>query len=107
MPLSNAGGVSATPLEANNIVSSLILLDQKVHRHAQRASEFLLQFGGAFASAGFDPGQVVLADADCYRQLALNHVSPFADDAHRLVADGETIRHRFLQHELAAMPECA
>src|SRR6267143_2315649 len=107
MPLSNAGAVSATPLEANNIVSSLILLDQKVHRHAQRASEFLLQFGGAFASAGFYPGQVVLADADCYGQLALNHVSPFADDAHRVVAVGETIGHGFWQHDLAAFLEGA
>src|SRR5713226_7629920 len=105
MPLSNAGGVSATPLEANNIVSSLILFDQKVHWHAQRAGEFLLQFGGPFASASFDLGQVVLADADRYGQLALNHVAPFADDTHRVIAVCESISHGFWQHDFAAFLE--
>ncbi len=86
-------------------MSRLLLFDQKVHWHAQRAGEFLLQFGGPFASASFDLGQVVLADADRYGQLALNHVAPFADDTHRVIAVCESISHGFWQHDFAAFLE--
>ena len=87
--------------------SCFILFDQKVHRHAQRAGEFLLQFGGPLASTSFDLGQIVLADADRYGQFALNHVAPFADDAHRVVAVCEAISHGFWQHDFAAFLEGA
>ena len=85
----------------------LLLLDQKVDRHGQRAGEFLLQFGRTFAPAGFDLGQVILADADCYGQFALNHVAPFADHAYRVIAVGEAIGHGFWQDDLPAFPEGA
>ena len=41
------------------------------------------------------------------RQLALNHVAPFADDAHRVVAACEAIGNGFRQNDFAAFLESA
>src|SRR5437660_7843025 len=83
------------------------LVNQKVNRHAKRASELLLQFGGSFAPAIFDFRQVVLTDPDRHRQFALNHVSPFAEDAHRVFASCEAIGDGFGQRDVPPFPKRA
>jgi hypothetical protein len=55
--------------------------------------------------ASFDFRQVVLANADRDGQFALNHVAPFADDTHRVIAVCESISHGFWQHNFAAFLE--
>src|SRR5712664_2489744 len=101
-----AGGPMPGPKRGSRVVR-LILIDQKIDRHAQRAGELLLQPGGPFAAARFDLGQIILADANRYGQLALNHVAPFAYDSHRVVAICETIGDGFWQRYFAPFLEGA
>src|SRR6266404_5595510 len=104
-PSAMAEALDAAAIAALPPKDRLILFDQKVDWNAQRAGEFLLQFGRPLAPASFDFGQIILANADCHSQLALNHVAPFADDAYRVIPVREAIGDGFWQHNLAAFLE--
>ncbi len=66
-----------------------------------------MQSSGSFTAAGLDLRQIILANADCHGQFALNHVTPFANDAHRIVAFCEAIRHGLRQRDFTAFLERA
>jgi hypothetical protein len=86
----------------NDRFSLQALIDQKIHRHAQRAGEFLLQSSRPFAATSFDLRQIILAYADRDGEFALGHLAPITDDTYRTVAAGKAIGYGFRQHDFTA-----
>ena len=75
---------------------------EEIDRHAERASNLLMQRNGTFALSCFEVRQVALGDTDAYYQLGLRLIAPLPQDADRIFAGRQPIDNGLGQHDLAA-----